>query len=162
MSADDREIPLQAMPYFEYLSEEGYRPEVDEDGVVHFKVDGATHLILSDSRDPAFFHLVLGFRGTDEIPLDELLHRANAFNTVRKVVKAVVDEEDLGVTFHFEGYLFEKGREGTLIEKAIDVLRGSPKLFFKELGAEDSEGPGGGSDGGSQGGSDGGGKWERN
>jgi hypothetical protein len=133
MSGDDREIPTQLLPYVVYLSEAGYRPRVDDDRIIRFKVDGATHLLVSDPRDAQFFHLVLGFRSTGDLPLEDLLRRANTFNALRKVVKAVVDEEDLGVTFHFEGYLFETRLAGVLIEKSIDVLRGSPKLFFQDL-----------------------------
>lgn len=45
--------------YTEYLSNEGYKPEVDGDGDVRFKKEGAKFVILIDERDPEFFALAL-------------------------------------------------------------------------------------------------------
>lgn len=49
---------LQRM-YVNYLKEEGYKPEIDQDGDVVFKHEGKTYVITIDERDPQFFRLVL-------------------------------------------------------------------------------------------------------
>lgn len=40
----------------DHLSREGYRPEIDEDGDVRFKVEGRTCFVIFDD-DPTFFRL---------------------------------------------------------------------------------------------------------
>jgi hypothetical protein len=45
--------------YTEYLSTEGYKPEVNSDGLVLFKREGRVYVILVSETDSGFFHLVL-------------------------------------------------------------------------------------------------------
>ena len=52
------EAELQDM-YVSFLLEEGYRPEVDQDGDVVFKREGRTYFIAVNAEDPGFFQLVL-------------------------------------------------------------------------------------------------------
>jgi hypothetical protein len=47
----------RAQGYLEFLAEEGYRPRLDPDGDVVFKVEGGIYYILLD-EDEAFFRLV--------------------------------------------------------------------------------------------------------
>lgn len=54
MSKDD----LQYL-YTEYLTEEGYKPEIDSDGDVSFKREGRTYFIGVDEDDPEYFRVVL-------------------------------------------------------------------------------------------------------
>ncbi|GHU24074.1 hypothetical protein FACS1894164_09820 [Spirochaetia bacterium] len=48
---------LQNM-YLNYLQEEGYRPNIDEDGDVHFKSEGDNYYIIVNDDDPEFFQLL--------------------------------------------------------------------------------------------------------
>ncbi|GAB4321518.1 MAG: hypothetical protein Kow0069_25870 [Promethearchaeota archaeon] len=43
---------------YDYLKEEGYRPEYDPDGDVVFKQEGRTYVIILEERDPEFFRIV--------------------------------------------------------------------------------------------------------
>jgi hypothetical protein len=45
--------------YSEFLTEEGYRPTVDQDGDVVFKHEGKTYFIDVHEKDPSFFMIVL-------------------------------------------------------------------------------------------------------
>ncbi len=45
--------------YADFLKGEGYSPEVDNDGDLHFKYEGRTYFILIQDNDPGFFRLVL-------------------------------------------------------------------------------------------------------
>jgi hypothetical protein len=49
---------LQKM-YLEYLTTEGYKGEIDNDGDVRFKSEGFTYYISVDEKDQQFFRLVL-------------------------------------------------------------------------------------------------------
>ncbi len=43
--------------YFDFLAEEGYRPELAEPGHVAFKKDGLFLIIMCHEEDEGFFHL---------------------------------------------------------------------------------------------------------
>jgi hypothetical protein len=45
--------------YVAYLSAEGYRPEVDDDGDVSFKSEGRSYFIGVDDKDSSFFRVCL-------------------------------------------------------------------------------------------------------
>lgn len=45
--------------YVDFLSEEGYRPEIDSDGDVQFKAEGRTYFINVVEDDPTYFRVVL-------------------------------------------------------------------------------------------------------
>lgn len=49
---------LQKM-YMDYLTAEGYRPELDSDGDVQFKSEGKTYFINVVEDDPTYFRVVL-------------------------------------------------------------------------------------------------------
>jgi hypothetical protein len=49
---------LQKM-YMSYLSDEGYKPEIDPDGDIRYKAEGKTYCIIIDEKDPRYFRLVL-------------------------------------------------------------------------------------------------------
>lgn len=45
--------------YLDYLTDEGYRPEIDSDGDVQFKSEGKTYFINVVEDDPTYFRVVL-------------------------------------------------------------------------------------------------------
>lgn len=49
---------LQRM-YSDYLTEEGYKPSIDEDGDVVFKREGRSYFISVSEQDPEYFRVVL-------------------------------------------------------------------------------------------------------
>lgn len=49
---------LQRM-YTDYLTEEGYKPSIDEDGDVVFKREGRSYFISVSENDPEYFRVVL-------------------------------------------------------------------------------------------------------
>lgn len=49
---------LQKM-YMDYLTDEGYKPELDSDGDVQFKAEGKTYFINVVPDDPTYFRVVL-------------------------------------------------------------------------------------------------------
>ena len=44
--------------YREFLDQEGFRPTIDEDGDLMFKVEGKTYFVFVDGTDTQFFRLV--------------------------------------------------------------------------------------------------------
>lgn len=44
--------------YREFLDQEGFRPTIDKDGDLMFKVEGRTYFVFADADDAQFFRLV--------------------------------------------------------------------------------------------------------
>ncbi|AGX87737.1 T3SS (YopN, CesT) and YbjN peptide-binding chaperone 1 [Candidatus Symbiobacter mobilis] len=75
--------------YMDYLSSEGYKPDIDSDGDVRFKHEGKTYFIDVSERDPEFFRIVLAnvWRIDDEQERSQVLAAADKSNALSKVTK---------------------------------------------------------------------------
>jgi hypothetical protein len=76
--------------YKNYLSQEGYKPEIDDDGDLRFKREGRTFYIFIDKKDKDFFRLVLpGFwsfnKDTELLKVLEACDYANFLTKSAKV-----------------------------------------------------------------------------
>lgn len=49
----------KATVFMNWLSEEGYRPTLDDDGDVQFKYEGLTFILFGEEEDSTYFRLVL-------------------------------------------------------------------------------------------------------
>ena len=75
--------------YQDYLSEEGYRPKMDEDGAIGFKHEGNTHFIDIDEGDETFFRLSCYLWPVEtEEEREKALRAANEATLTTKVAKA--------------------------------------------------------------------------
>lgn len=81
--------------YFEYLKEEGYLPQIDNDGDVIFKAEGLSYLLFAGEDDPTYFRLALPFFWEIESPAERqrVLAAAAVVNAEVKVVKLYVVED---------------------------------------------------------------------
>jgi len=114
------ETELQRL-YTEYLTEEGYRPEVDEDGDVRFKREGRLYFINVAEDDPEFFTVVLANIWPIESETERSLVRAaaDASNAKSKVSKVFTINDDVWVSIElfvehpedFKG-VFERAMSG--------------------------------------------------
>jgi hypothetical protein len=97
-----------AARYLDLLSEEGYRPKVEQIGErtsrLAFKEEGRKYVLLVDEDDEAFFALGLAY-GVGEIDAAAATSRANEVNDQLKVVKAIVSAQDGCVRFLVEVFL---------------------------------------------------------
>ena len=82
--------------YTQYLSAEGYRPELTNAGNVRFRREGKNYVIYVDEKDPTFFRLVmaLSFEDKSAEARAARLEGINAANMQTKVVKSFVDKEN--------------------------------------------------------------------
>ena len=82
--------------YTEYLTQEGYRPEIDNDGDVVFKKEGKNYFISVDENDPEFFRIVLpnfwSIENTEE--RSRVLAAADESNRKSKVSKVFTVRDD--------------------------------------------------------------------
>ncbi len=86
--------------YVEYLSAEGYRPIIDDDGDVKFKREGRTYFIIVSVQDPEFFRLVLAniWKIEDDVERSRVLEAADHSNAVSKVSKVFIVKNNVWVS----------------------------------------------------------------
>ncbi|HEX2494595.1 MAG TPA: hypothetical protein VHK24_12530 [Steroidobacter sp.] len=86
--------------YSQYLTEEGYRPEIDEDGDVRFKREGRTYFIYTTEQDAQYFSVVLPniWAIESEEERSQVLAAADAANAKAKVAKVFTVDDDVWVS----------------------------------------------------------------
>ncbi|MDH4458191.1 MAG: hypothetical protein QE272_05775 [Nevskia sp.] len=110
---------------FELLAEEGYRPKIDEDGDIRFSVEGFTHMLDFDERDPAYVRLMLPqFWSIDDA--DELQRAYIAANEVCLMVKGakvfVVNEAAVWSTVEYVVTTLE-AVTGPMLARHLEMIR---------------------------------------
>jgi hypothetical protein len=90
---------LQQM-YLDFLGEEGYRPEVDGDGDVQFKVEGLTYFIDVDEDDTEYFAVMLANIYEVESAQERIaaLEACNSVSSTAKVVKGQIINDYIWLT----------------------------------------------------------------
>jgi hypothetical protein len=86
--------------YMDYLGEEGYRPEVDGDGDIQFKVEGLTYFIDVDENDTEYFAIMLANIYEVESAQARItaLEACNAVSSTAKVVKGQIINDYIWLT----------------------------------------------------------------
>jgi hypothetical protein len=85
--------------YMDYLSGEGYKPEVDSDGDVMFKKEGLTYYVIVNESDAEFFQLALPniHEITDDADRANSLIAADYSNAKSKVSKVYLVGDNVWV-----------------------------------------------------------------
>lgn len=83
--------------YMDYLTGEGYRPEVDSDGDVSFKREGLTYYIIVTETDAEFFEMALPniHSVTSESEREKAYLAADYSNAKSKVSKVYLVGDDV-------------------------------------------------------------------
>jgi len=102
---------LQEM-YMEYLSREGFVPEVDKDNDIKFKVSGNNYYVIIDESEPKFFHIYTGFL-LDNMTMEAAYDLVNYTNRRSKVAK-------LSLSPHSSGKLVVSISAELLLDKPED------------------------------------------
>lgn len=86
--------------YMGFLTEEGFKPDLDSDGDVRFKREGKTYVIIIDAKDPEFFRLVLPniWKIESEAERTQVLIAADASNAKSKVSKVCTMADNVWVS----------------------------------------------------------------
>lgn len=79
----------------DWLSNEGYKHEVDEDGDIRFKYQGKTFFCTSDKRDEQYFRIIMPNIYQIENNRMKVLEAVNTVSRDMKVVKAFVVEDSV-------------------------------------------------------------------
>jgi hypothetical protein len=126
------EAELQDM-YVSFLLEEGYRPEVDQDGDVVFKREGRTYFIAVNAEDPGFFQLVLPniWPIESEAERVQVLVAADYSNATSKASKVFIMEDDVWVDVEF--FVSPADDFADVFERCIRAIGNGVSMFVKDM-----------------------------
>ncbi len=126
--------------YVEFLRQEGYSPQVDEDGDVRFKYEGKTYLVIVDADDPQFFRLILpNFWGVGDGGRARVLEMAVAASTKVKVAKIIVVRDNVWATL--ELFLPQAEDFRAVFPRSLSALNTGVRTFVKLMREDDPEVP---------------------
>jgi len=123
--------------YVEHLIAEGFRPEVDFDGDIQFKVLGSSYFIIIDDNDLNFFQLYTGF-WLDDMAMEDaydLVNFANRRSKVAKISLSASENESnrliVSITAellidHPEDFVF-------VFNRALSLLANAKSIFQSQL-----------------------------
>ena len=121
-------LPRAARLAYYWLSDEGYRPYVDEDGDVSFKAQGYYFYVSANEGDPDYLQLVMPGIKTINMDADDSIVAAycalaacNEMTRDKKLVKAYMSDKGK-VSLSCETYIDDTPLVGDYIETAIDFI----------------------------------------
>jgi hypothetical protein len=133
-SSETRDTRTVTGRFAELLAEEGFRPQVEDEGddaFINFKVQGRRFVLSPEATDPQFLHLVLYFTLDEGTDLAAALAKANRENQRWKALKFVVHDEG-SVSFHFESFGADAENARQMVLRAIDALNAAAEKFFAD------------------------------
>jgi len=123
--------------YVEHLTVEGYRPEVDADGDIQFRVLGSNYFIIVDEGDIKFFQIYTGF-WLDEMSMEDAYELVNIANRRSKVAKVSLsyspdEPERLIVSITAELLLDDPKNFAIVFSRALSLLANAKSIFQAQL-----------------------------
>jgi hypothetical protein len=131
----------KAQTYLDYLTQEGFRPEVDEDGDISFKFEGRNYYLIVNEKDEMYFQLLRnGFwRIESAEELQRALMHANDVTRETKVAKTYVNSEHTYVNGTVEMFFDEVDQFKPCFMRALTVLQRAVRDFCDKM-QESNEG----------------------
>ncbi|MBM4311584.1 MAG: hypothetical protein FJ119_11665 [Deltaproteobacteria bacterium] len=119
--------------YTNYLTEEGYKPEVDDDGDVRFKREGRLYFIAVSDKDPEFFRVVLANIWPIESEKErvQVLVAADESNAKSKVSKVFTVRDNVWV--NIELFLARPEDFKGVFKRAMSALDTGVENFAKKM-----------------------------
>ena len=120
--------------YSNYLSSEGYRPELTQSGNVRFRREGRSYVIYVDEGDPTYFRMVLAFSAEDKSPQARIrrLEGCNVASSEVKVIKAYLDS-DGDPTFSSEMFLIVPGDFKATLSRVLRAMDNAYEKYTKKV-----------------------------
>jgi hypothetical protein len=133
---DTMNVEALKTKFIELLTEEGFRPKLNDHGDVEFKVEGMTHHIDFDGDDPAYLRLlVVNFWGNDDARELHAAYSASSYsNALCKGVKVfVMQERYVWATVEFLVISLEM-IGAPLIIRQIEMIKAGTECFRRNIG----------------------------
>lgn len=133
-------LPAQPSPHaaavLEFLTEEGFRPHLDDQGDVFFKFEGGTYYLMTSEPDPTYFALY-SFRIWS---LDDLAERtraheaaAQAHQRIRIGQITVLDDD---VNASVQAYLPDEHAWQRVLLRNVSGLQALIRTFREQMHAQ--------------------------
>jgi hypothetical protein len=130
-SAQKTKRDFQRM-YMAYLNKQGYNPSVDEDGDILFKVEGFTHYIIVDEKEPQLF-VLLRVVNIEKYPAQKSLEAANYANRVSDGGIVYISKDGRSVVVSLVTIVIKPADWQKVFAKAMDLLTDIEVNFFSQL-----------------------------
>ncbi|MFN3267530.1 MAG: YbjN domain-containing protein [Deinococcales bacterium] len=122
--------------YINWLTEQGYRPEIDKDGDVTFKHERIHFVLFSNEKDEAFFRLMVPFFW--ELESEEETERASKvimkLNSDYKAAKFYIVQ--VGVCVVIESFYAKYDDVFPVLGRQIDLLASAMREFCQTMREE--------------------------
>jgi len=124
--------------FMDYLAEEGFRPDIDKDGDIHFKAEGRHFFILNREKDRQFVQLLHpNFWSIEsEEERQKVLVAANLTTGRCKCCKVFAADDNTSAAV--EMFVAEPGHAVAVLERALGSLQNGVKTFIEEMRKEAS------------------------
>lgn len=122
--------------YTSFLEDEGYKPEIDDDGDVRFKREGKTYFINVDADDAICFRLVLAniWPIESEEERQEVRVAMDHCNAQAKVAKAYMVRDDVWVAI--ETFVSKPEDFKAIFSRSLSALDYGVGLFANRMREE--------------------------
>jgi hypothetical protein len=115
------------------LADEGYRPTLDEDGDLVFKVEGESYILWSDPNDEDYMRFVTMYLLDDETDANRALALASFMNYRMKAVKFTVLGGGKSAAFSIEAFYGESEHFRPFISRVLKALKAGSDEYFAKL-----------------------------
>lgn len=119
--------------FMDFLAEEGYKPALDRDGDVRFKVESRTYFIGIDAKDPMFFRLVFpSFWKIDNFEeYSKVLIAAHHASSTTKCAKVFIVKQNVWASL--ELFVDKPEDVKPLFKRAMSALRAGVNTFVSKM-----------------------------
>jgi hypothetical protein len=134
LSAQTTKDQLQNM-YLEYLTEQGYLPDIDEDGDIKFKYEGGTYYILVFETDLQYFELVYPnfWEIESQEELDMVKTVISYVNRSTKIAKIYLNSREDNVSVSAESLLTSPEDFKNCFSRLLSIIKSGRDKFRTEM-----------------------------
>ena len=115
----------------EWLSDEGYKYEIDEDGDIRFKYQGKTFFCTADKNDSQYFRIILPNLYDVENNRVKVLEAINTVTRDMKVLKAYLVEDSLWLSI--EMFVDSSPEAEDFMERCLNILNAGVEQIAREI-----------------------------
>jgi hypothetical protein len=120
--------------YMSILSDEGFRPELDSDGDIHFKYESGHYFITANCDDGFFYILFPSFWSIDDVEeLGRAMMAASNVTRRTKAAKVYITKDLKNVSATAEALIANPSDVRKFFNRALISIRSAVESFAKEM-----------------------------
>jgi hypothetical protein len=121
--------------YLNFLREEGYTPNIDEDGDVRFRYEGGTYYIIIMEDDPEYLRIL--YPNFWEIESDAELSRAyraaSTVNRTTKIAKIYINRNEGNISMVAESLMAKQDDYRSWFQRLLNIIGTARRDFRTEM-----------------------------